>query len=89
MKEWFMENFDAAVIASLVSVVSSAVMGIIGLVSSARSRKDYNRLVAAIKARRTYTFCPRCKEKLYFEDLNWYVDGKQDQNLNGVPDDEE
>ena len=90
MKEWIMENFDAAAIASIVSVVGSVVMAIIGLVNSANSKRNYRKLVTAIKLRATWTKCPHCGKKVYFDEFHWYLkDGEKDDNLNGVPDDQE
>lgn len=90
MKEWILQNLDATVIASVASVVGSVAMAIIGLVKSSRMRKRYVKLVEEIKTRLTYTNCPHCGKKVYFAELSWHLpDGSKDNNLDGVPDDQE
>lgn len=90
MKEWFLQNFDAAAIVSVVSVAGSVVMGIIGLIKSAKTKKRYAKLVEDIKSRLTYTNCPHCGKKVYFAEFSWRLsDGSKDNNLDGIPDDQE
>lgn len=90
MKDWIIQNLDAAAIVGIVSAVGSVAMAIIGLVKSHQSKKRYAELVQAIKVRMTYTTCPHCGKKVYFAELSWHLpDGSKDDNLNGIPDNEE
>ena len=90
MKEWILNNLDAVSIAGVVSSVASVALAIIGLLKSRKSKKRYEELVRDIKARTTWTICPKCGKKVYFAEFSWnLLDGQKDDNLNGVPDDQE
>lgn len=86
MKEWIMQNFDAAAIIGIITALCSLVAGIISLVNILR-RSRFEKVLTAAKLRKTYTVCPRCGKKTALDDLHFYLeDGQVDDDLNGVPD---
>ena len=93
MKEWFMQNFDAAAITAIITAVSSLVAGIISLVNiivSSKKKKILEQALQDAKLRNTYHMCPNCGHKLRLDDMHFFLeDGSKDDNLNGVPDNQE
>lgn len=86
MKEWLIENVSwlAPVIAALFS--GTSLCSIISLVRTLH-------LSSALKKAREskyWTTCPRCHKKIYLDELVLRMpDGAVDDNINGVPDDQE
>lgn len=52
--------------------------------------RSFKALKAKAVVRKTYTVCPHCNQAIPLEDVSFFLPGgKRDDNLNGVPDDEE
>lgn len=90
MKEFILENFD--VIFYIVCGIFSLITGssIFSQIRTNMARKKLKEYLEKAKSRETYTVCPHCKSKISFSELVFHLpSGQVDQDLNGIPDDEE
>lgn len=86
MKEWFVQNFDAVSICGILTAAGSLAAAITSLI---RSWKLGQALKKA-KESKYWTTCPRCKRRIYLDELTLHMpDGAVDNDLNGKPDDAE
>lgn len=86
MKEWFLNNLDIYGITALVSALGSLVAMIVCLVRTHKA----NKVLSEAKARKTQIICPKCKKKSPIDEVHFVLpDGALDDNLNGVPDNQE
>lgn len=86
MKEWLMQNFDAYSIACVVTSIGSLVAAIVSLVKVHKA----NRVIADARSRKTQVLCPKCHKKSPIDEVHFILpDGAKDDNLNGVPDNQE
>lgn len=87
MKQWFIDNFDAATISAIITALATLAGSITALVLAIKSKVDSKKIVQAARERKTYTFCPHCKKKLFLEEMPFYLpDGQRDDDLNGIAD---
>lgn len=90
MKEWLIANLDGASITAVCGVIGSLCTAIISLINASRTRAQMKKLMDQAVERGSYAICPRCKEKVPLQDLEFHLsNGALDQNLNGVADEEE
>lgn len=90
MKEWVMQNFDAAAIIGIITALTSLLAGITSLVSifiTLKKKKIVEKALQDAKLRNTYHQCLHCGAKTRLSDMHFFLeDGSKDDNLNGVPD---
>lgn len=86
MKEWILQNKE--LIICLGSIFLTLIGGSIGLLGRSNA-KLRNRLKAA--KRQSYSIrCPHCKKEAPLSEVSFVMpDGRPDNNLNGVADDDE
>lgn len=90
MKEWIMQNFDAATITAVCGFLGSITTAIISLINASKTRRKLNQVLENAKENGSYAICPSCKEKVAIQDLEFHLrNGALDNNLNGVADDQE
>lgn len=92
MKEIIL-NYMPEICAALVSVIAAGCGLAVTLINNHKTRvlkKELEKALAEAKAKETYTVCPCCDSKLLLSQLTFHLPGGSiDQNLNGVPDDQE
>lgn len=90
MKEWFVQNFDAAAITGIIVAITSLVSAIAGVVVAIKQTHNSNKFLEDAKKRGTWTKCPHCDKVIGLTELHWRLgNGEPDDNLNGVPDSQE
>lgn len=87
MKDWIVQNFDAASIAAIITALATLGSGIAAIIIAIKSKVTATQIVNQAKERMTYTFCPHCKKKLFLSELPFYLpNGARDDNLDGKED---
>lgn len=86
MKEWILENLTATSIVSVLTSLGSFVGMIVCLVKTHKA----NKVIQDAKLRKTQVLCPKCHKKSPIDEVHFVLpDGALDDNLNGVPDNQE
>lgn len=90
MKEWLLANFDASVVVAICGFIGSVTTAIISLVNASKTRSKLNKVLEDAHERGSYAICPSCKKKIAINEIEFHLaNGALDQNLNGLPDDQE
>lgn len=83
-------QLDWVAIGTCAAAVSGAIVATITAIVSARKTAKLEKALDAAKARETFAVCPRCKKKVLLSELSFHLpSGARDNNLNGLPDNEE
>lgn len=82
-------NFIQENWSSIVNVCMGVVNGVAAIVLLIKS-KSFSLYLKKAKQRETYMVCPHCKKEIPLSELSFHLpSGEVDNNLNGVPDQQE
>lgn len=73
-----------------IMAIVSAMIAVVTTILSLRVTSKGLQYLNKAKERETYIVCPHCKKHVLLSEMDFHLPGGAlDQNLNGVPDDEE
>lgn len=83
MKEWFIQNFDAASIVAIITALATLAGSVVSVIVALKSRS----YVENARKSGHWTKCPHCKKTIYLRDLAFHMaDGSLDNDLDGKAD---
>lgn len=87
MKQWFVENFDAAAISGIIVAITGLINVVACTIVSIKTACSYRKFLDDAKKRGTWMRCKSCGRVHSLSEIEWHLaDGTNDNDFDGRPD---
>lgn len=87
MKDWFVQNFDAAAITGIIVAVTGLISVVASTIVSIKTACNNRKFLDDAKKRGTWMRCKSCGRVHSLSEIEWHLaDGAKDNDLDGRAD---